>query len=410
MTLSALHTDLGSPDAYIHGVPHEVFADLRRHEPVAWIEEPAGEGFAGGPGFWAVTRYDDVMTVSKNPDIFSSHKGASFLRDQRPQDLAALQQMMLNLDPPDHSQMRSIVSKVFTPKMVRGMLDSIADHARAIVDALPDDGEIDLVEHVSAEMPLRVLADVLGVPSEDRHLLYDWTNRMVGLDDPSYGGREAFLSAFIEMFKYSNAHTKAKRAEPGSDVWSLIVNAEVDGARLSTEELNRFFQLLVIAGNETTRNLLTGFVLTLSEHPDERSKLATDPALLPKAIEEVLRFHSPVMQFRRTVTRETELGGKQLHEGQKVVMFYVSANRDEAQFDDPDTFRIDRGAANHLAFGAGTHFCLGNSLARLEAKVLLETLFARFPHWQVTGPPDRFRSNFINGIKKLPVHLGKATS
>ena len=258
MTLSALHTDLGSPDTYIHGVPHEVFADLRRHEPVAWIEEPAGEGFAGGPGFWAVTRYDDVMTVSKNPDIFSSHKGASFLRDQRPQDLAALQQMMLNLDPPDHSQMRSIVSKVFTPKMVRGMLDSIADHARAIVDALPDDGEIDLVEHVSAEMPLRVLADVLGVPSEDRHLLYDWTNRMVGLDDPSYGGREAFLSAFIEMFKYSNAHTKAKRAEPGSDVWSLIVNAEVDGARLSTEELNRFFQLLVIAGNETTRNLLTG--------------------------------------------------------------------------------------------------------------------------------------------------------
>ncbi|WP_370178912.1 cytochrome P450 [Rhodococcus wratislaviensis] len=410
MTLSALHTDLGSPDAYSDGVPHQVFAELRRREPMAWIEEPAGDGFDGGPGFWAVTRYEDVMTVSKNPDVFSSHKGASFLRDQRPQDLAALQQMMLNLDPPDHSQMRSIVSKVFTPKMVRGMVGSITAHAQAIVDALPDNGEIDLVEHVSAEMPLRVLADVLGVPSEDRHLLYDWTNRMVGLDDPSYGGREAFLSAFIEMFKYSSAQTKAKRAEPGSDVWSLIVNAEVDGARLSTEELNRFFQLLVIAGNETTRNLLTGFVLTLSEHPDERSKLAADPALLPKAIEEVLRFHSPVIQFRRTVTRETELGGKRLQEGQKVVMFYVSANRDEAQFEAPDEFRVDRGAANHVAFGAGTHFCLGNSLARLEAKVLLETLFARFPDWRVTGPPDRFRSNFINGIKKLPVHLRKATS
>jgi cytochrome P450 len=233
---------------------------------------------------------------------------------------------------------------------------------------------------------------------------------MVGLDDPSYGGREAFLSAFIEMFEYSAAQTRAKRTEPGSDVWSLIVNAEVDGTQLSPEELNRFFQLLVIAGNETTRNLLTGAILTLGEHPGEREKLADDPALLPNAIEEVLRFHSPVIQFRRTVTRSTELGGKQMHEGQKVVIFYVSANRDEAQFDDPDTFRIDRGAANHLAFGAGTHFCLGNSLARLEAKVLLEALFTRFPHWQVTGPPDRFRSNFIHGIKKLPVHLGKATS
>ncbi|AII10827.1 cytochrome P450 [Rhodococcus opacus] len=410
MTQSALNLDLGNPDAYAEGIPHGVFDQLRREEPVVWVDEPAGEGFDGGPGFWAVTRYDDVMTVSKNPQIFSSQRGASFLRTQRPQDLAALQQMMLNFDPPEHSKMRAIVSKAFTPKMVQKMFDDVAAHAHTIVDGLESGADIDLVASVSAEMPLRVLADVLGVPSEDRHLLYDWTNRMVGLDDPSYGGRAAFVSAFVEMFTFAADKTHAKREQPGSDVWSVIVNAEVDGEQLSTEELNRFFQLLVIAGNETTRNLLTGFFLTLSEHPDERAKLQQNMALLPKAIEEVLRYHSPVIQFRRTATQDTELAGKMIREGDKVVIYYVSANRDENHFEDPHAFRIERGSPNHLAFGAGTHFCLGNSLARMEAKVLLEAFLTRFPDWTVTGGPDRFRSNFINGIKALPVNLGKATS
>ncbi|MGU3432556.1 cytochrome P450 [Actinomycetes bacterium M1A6_2h] len=410
MVSAATQADLGSPDAYRDGIPYEMFERLRREDPVAWIEEPAGDDFDGGPGFWAVTRYADVMVVSKNPRIYSSHVGSSFLRDQRAQDLAALQQMMLNLDPPDHSQMRSIVSKAFTPRMVKNMFDSVAAHARDIVESLESDSQVDLVASVSSEMPLRVLADVLGIPPQDRHLLYDWTNRMVGLDDPSYGGRASFMSAFVEMFKYSAAQTKAKRLQPQSDVWSVIVNAEVDGERLDTAELNRFFQLLVIAGNETTRNLLTGTFLTLAENPDERAKLTADLSLLPKAVEEVLRYHPPVIQFRRTVTEPTELGGKSLAVGDKVVMFYVSANRDATMFDDPDAFRIERGATNHLAFGAGTHFCLGNSLARMEATVLLEAFLTRFPDWQLTGPPDRFRSNFINGIKELPISLGKATS
>lgn len=408
MTAQTLGPDLGDPGTYRDGVPHRLFAELRRTRPVAWIEEPTGEDFAGGPGFWAVTRYEDVLTVSRNPSVFSSHKGATFLRDQRPKDLAALQQMMLNIDPPHHGKLRSIVSKAFTPRMVQGLFSSVDAHAEEIVAALEPDTEIDLVENVSAEMPLRVLADVLGVPPADRALLYDWTNRIVGLDDPSYGGLPAFLSAFTEMFAYAAEQTRAKREHPTGDIWSTIVNAEVDGERLSTEDLNRFFQLLVIAGNETTRNLLTGAVLTLGDHPAEWDALRAAPDLLPSAIEEVLRFHSPVIQFRRTATCDTVLGGQEIAEGQKVVMFYGSANRDESVFADPDRFDVTRNPVNHLAFGAGTHFCLGNSLARMEARVLLGRLFARFPHMRPAGGPERFRSNFINGIRRLPVQLGPA--
>ena len=400
--------DLGHPDTYADGVPYEVFARLRDEAPVAWVDEPPYEGFDGGPGFWAVTRHADIVEVSRHPEVYSSHAGATFLRDQRPRDLAALQQMMLNLDPPDHSKLRKIVSRVFTPKMVNGMFESIARYAHEIVDGLEPDTEIDLVAKVSAEMPLMVLADLLGVPRSDRHLLYSWTNRMVGLDDPAYGGRAAFLSAFQEMFAFAEEQAEIRRRDPGDDVWSLIVNAEVDGERLSTDELQRFFQLLMIAGNETTRNLLTGAVITLDQHPDQWAELRANPDLLKVAIEEILRFHPPVMQFRRTAVADAELGGQRIAAGDKVVMFYVSGNRDEAVFDEPDRFNIHRNPVNHVAFGSGTHFCLGNSLARLEVRVLLAELFARFPQMRVAGPPTRFRSHFINGYRELSVALGPA--
>jgi cytochrome P450 len=400
--------DLGHPDTYACGVPYDAFARLRRHAPVAWVTEPAYDGFDGGPGFWAVTRHADIVQVSRHPEIYSSHVGTTFLRDQRPRDLAALQQMMLNLDPPDHAQLRKIVSRVFTPKMVNGMFKSVAGHARDIVSALEPDSEIDLVSKVSAEMPLLVLADLLGMPAADRHLLYSWTNRMVGLDDPAYGGRPAFLAAFQEMFGYADEQTEVRRRHPGEDVWSLIVNAEVAGRRLAPDELQRFFQLLMIAGNETTRNLLTGAVLVLDQHPDQWAELRANPDLLKSATEEILRFHPPVMQFRRTAVADVNLGGQRIAAGDKVVVFYVSGNRDESVFADPDSFDIHREPANHLSFGIGTHFCLGNSLARLEAWTLLGELFARFPQMRVVGPPQRFRSNFINGYRELPVALGPA--
>jgi cytochrome P450 len=400
--------DLGNPDAYAEGVPYDVFARLRSEDPVTWIPEPPYEGFDGGPGFWAITRHADIAQVSRHPQIYSSHVGATFLRDQRPRDLAALQQMMLNLDPPDHSKLRKIVSRVFTPKMVSGMFDAVARHASDIVAALEPEAEIDLVEKVSSEMPLFVLADLLGVPAADRHLLYGWTNRMVGLDDPAFGGRPAFLAAFQEMFAYAERQTEIRRRQPGGDVWSLIVNAEVDGQQLSLDELQRFFQLLMIAGNETTRNLLTGAVLTLDRHPDQWEELRADSNLLSPAIEEILRYHPPVMQFRRTATADTELSGQRIAAGDKVVVFYVSGNRDETVFAEPDRFDIHRNPVNHLTFGSGAHFCLGNSLARLEARVLLQELFTRFPRMQLAGEPLRFRSNFINGYRTVPVALGRA--
>lgn len=405
-TLTAL--DLGNPDTYRDGFPHELFAHLRREDPVAWSEEPATSDFEGGPGFWAVTRHADIVAAGRRPDIFSSHVGGTFVRDMRQHELRMAQTAMLNMDPPEHSALRRIVSKAFTPRIVQGMYDSIAAHARSVVDALGDGGELDLVRNVSAEMPLLVLADILGIVPEHRSLLYDWTNRMVGSDDPAAGDQQTYVSAFAEMFAYAAELTKEKRVRPTEDVWSLVVNAEVDGQRLTDGELDRFFQLLVIAGNETTRNLINGTILTLSQHPEQWELLRSDPTLLPGAIEEVLRFHSPVMCFRRTATQDTELGGRWIRAGQKVVMYYASANRDEAVFDDPDRFDITRRDNPHLAFGSGPHFCLGNAVARLEARVLLATLFERFPSIEVTGPPARLRANFINGISELPVRLSPA--
>lgn len=397
--------DLGNPDTYVDGFPYDVFSRLRRQAPVVWCPEPAGSDFAGGPGFWVVTRHADVVNVSKRPDMFSSHVGGTSVRDFLGRDLAAVQQMMLNTDPPEHSKIRKIISHAFTPRTVQGMHDSIVGHARSVIAGLGDGGEMDLVTRFSAEMPLLVLAEILGVPAEDRHLLFDWTNRMVGFDDPAAGDRASYVSAFMELFAYSDNLTRNKRSHPTEDVWSMIVNAEVDGERLGDDDLDRFFQLLVIAGNETTRNLLNGFVLTMSQHPDQFQLLRDQPDLLPSAIEEVLRWHPPILQFRRTAVADVELGGAEIKAGDKVVISYASANRDEDVFENPDVFDITRAQNPHLAFGIGQHFCLGNAVARLEAKVLLGRLLERFDTIEVIGTPVRLRSNFVNGITELPVRL-----
>ena len=408
MTTAFAHLRLGDPDTYAKAMPYETFARLRREAPVAWIDEPARpeHGVEAGPGFWAVTRHADVDAVSRDQATFSSWRGTTFLHDPKPHEVPLLRQMMLNMDPPEHTNLRRIVSRVFTPRAVAELVGSIEGYAATVVDRIAPNGEADFVEEVAAEMPLLVLADVLGIPGSDRHLLFDWTNRLIGYDDPEFGGDEKqFRSAFAEMFAYAAEETEKKRATPGDDVWSRIVNAEVDGERLTPGELDRFFQLLVVAGNETTRNHLTGGLYALSLHPDQWARLRRDPDLLPRALDEVLRWWPPVIQFRRTATKDTTLAGQPIAEGDKVVIFYASANRDETVFDDPDRFDIDRDPNPHLSFGIGPHFCLGATLAKLEARVMLTELFRRLPDLEVAGAPERLRSNFINGIRHLPVRF-----
>ena len=397
--------DLGNPSTYLSGFPYDAVAELRRTTPVAWIEEPPSESFPGGPGFWLLTRHADVITAGKSPEVFSSYAGGTWLRDVPAQELEIQRQAMLNIDPPMHTQMRKIINKAFTPRVVDGMAESIARHADDLVASLDDGGEIDWVDRVSAEMPLLVLADVLGIPSGERRLLFDWTNRMVGFDDPDAVDKTSYVSAFGELFAYARSKTAEKRANPTGDVWSLVVNAEVDGVALNDGQLDRFFQLLVVAGNETTRNMLNGAIVLLSENPDQWRLLRDDPGLMPKAIEEILRMYPPIFQFRRTCVQDIELGGQLIKAGDKVVLCYAAANRDESVFEEPDNFDVTRKNNPHLSFGFGTHFCLGNGVARLEVRTLLTKLFERFPKIEVTGEPVRLRSNFVNGITQLPVRL-----
>ncbi len=400
--------DIAALELFDDGIPHELLAQVRHESPV-WIPEPASAGFGGGPGYWAVFSHADVDHVTKNPQIFSSWLGGTTLREARPQDLEVFRHMMLNTDPPKHSKMRKIVNRAFTPQVVSQLKGSIEAHARAVVDAVCEKGEIDFLEEVAAEVPLFVLADILGVPAQDRHLLFDWTNLLVAFDDPASGvDPETFRAGVLQMFAYASARTLEKRAKPTNDVWSLIVNAEVDGEQLSKGQLDRFFQLLMIAGNETTRNLIAHGMHLLSMYPEQRRKLMADMSLLPAAIEEMLRFAPPVIQFRRTAAIDTELSGRAIKAGEKIIICFAAANRDEAVFERPNEFDITRQPNPHLSFGGGTHFCLGANLARLEARVLFTELLTRLPDIDVSGPAVRARSSFVNGLHHLPVRFTPA--
>jgi cytochrome P450 / NADPH-cytochrome P450 reductase len=404
--------DLIHPDTFADGIPHDLLAQARSQAPVIWVDEPAAGAFEGGPGFWAVLRHADISHVSRHPELFSSWERTAFLRDPRPQDLPVLRRMMLHMDPPQHSKLRKIVNKAFTPQAIRKQLASlIDDHARSVVDAICERGEIDFLTDVAAEMPLLVLADILGAPHEDRGLLYDWTNRLVGIDDPDYGGDpKVYISAFMEMFAYARRQTEAKRTQPTDDLWSTIANAEVDGDRLSADDLDRFFQLLMVAGNETTRNLIAGGMVLLHDNPDQFDMLKRDLSLLPGAIEEMLRCTTPVIQFRRTAVQDTEIAGQPIAAGEKVVIVYASANRDETVFEEPNRFDITRDPNPHISFGDGTHFCLGANLARLEARVLFTELFTRLPDLHLSGPYERMRSSFIHGFKHMPAAFTPTTA
>jgi len=397
---SAPLVDLSDPDVFVPGYPHAHFRWLREHEPVWW------NASAYGSGFWVLSRYKDVWDVSLDQKTFSSARQGAILKDWPEEQYAPQKELLINQDPPRHTKYRRLVNMGFSPKMVAKLEPHIVELADHIIDNVARRGECDFVTDVAAELPLQVILEMIGVPLTDRHLVFDWSNKMLAYDDPEYQtAPDVPQMASAEMFNYANKLALERRADPKDDLVSVLMEAEVDGEKLTDAEFNCFFLLLAVAGNETTRNLISGGMLALLEHPEQRERLMAEPALMESAVEEMLRWVSPVMVFRRTATRDVELAGRLIREGESVSMWYGSANRDETVFRDPDRFDVGRTPNEHLAFGIGPHFCLGANLARLEIRIMFERLLARLPDIRLAGPVQRLRSNFINGIKHMPVRF-----
>lgn len=397
--------DLGSPDTYVNGVPHAELRRLRQTEPVSWQPEPQGRGF------WAVTRYHDVLEVLRNPGLYSSWRGGALLADPPGEFLEKLRENMLNRDPPDHTRLRKLVNHVFSPKRIGRLERRIEDHARTLVDSLTGRLACDFATEIAGQMPLFVICEILGVPAEDRVTLHTLTWRMFGsaIEDRAAAFRDG-MAAAAEMRAYGSELARRRRAHPEEDLVSDLVAAEVDGRRLTEGELESFFMLLFNAGSDTTRSLLCHGLDLMLDHRDDLERLRTDPSLLPAAIEEMLRFEPAVLQFRRTATSACRLGGQDIAEGDKVVVFFPSANRDEAVFHDPDRFDITRSPNPHLAFGHGTHFCLGAPLARMESRYMFREVLTRLEGIDRGGPLVSTRSNFIRSVRAQPITFRRVAS
>ncbi|MGH3279460.1 MAG: cytochrome P450 [Trebonia sp.] len=425
------------PDSYTGGVPFDALSRLRRDHRVVWVPEIPVLGWPEGPGFWLMLRHAGVQSVLSRPELFSSALGATQIRDPAtPQALDYVRRMMLNMDPPEHSRLRRLLSRSFTPRAVSRLEDRIRGHARAICDrALAGSrGECDFAKDLAADLPLLTLADVLGMPEQDRWLLFDWSNRVIGYQDPDYATSAEFDPAagtpmaaealavrpvpdrdgrmpdprtregMPDLYAYAHLLAEHKRRHPGGDVMSILLAQDDEGGgRVSVAEFENMFWLFAVAGNETLRNGLPGACVALLEHPRAAAELRADPALLPAAVEEMLRWWTPVMTFRRTAARDCELGGQAIRAGEKVVVSFMSANRDEAVFADPDRFDIRRQPNPHLAFGYGPHFCLGAHLARAQMRALFAEVLARTSSLRYAAAPSYLRSNFQRGIKRLPV-------
>jgi cholest-4-en-3-one 26-monooxygenase len=391
--------DLADSRTFVPSVPHEWLAHLRRHDPVHWVEE------ADGPGYWAVTKYEDCVTVNRDFERFSSARKGTMPFELSEDEIAQQSLMMLNMDPPLHTRYRRLVNKGFTPRMVRDLEESIHRSTDAIIDQVIESGRADFVTDLSAELPLQVIAELLGVPQEDRHRMFDWSNRMVGSEDPEYQAEaEMALTAAMELYAYAAELFGQKRIDPHADLMSVLTTVEVEGEHLSEMELELFFLLLTVAGNETTRNLMSGAMHTFFAYPDQWQRLLDDRSLLSSATEEMLRWVTPVMNFRRTAMCDAVLSGTKISQGDKVVFYHASGNRDEDIFENPDVFDIGRDPNPHIAFGGGgPHFCLGANLARMEIRVMFEHLLDRMPDIHQDGEVQRLQSRFINGVKHLPV-------
>ena len=393
--------DLTDGRNFVAGVPHVWFRRLRHEAPVYWHPEAV----APRGGYWAVTRYDDCVHVNRDWEHYSSARRTSLFHEMDDDQLAQQQLMMVNMDPTMHTRYRRLVNHGFTPKMVRDLEQTIVGYADGIIDSVCERGTADFVEEISAALPLLVIAELLGVPQEDRRMVFDWSNQMIGADDPEYQLPDAEPgAAAMAVFSYAEELASQRRLAPRQDLVSVLIDAQVEGEKLEQLELDLFFMLLIVAGNETTRNLMSGAMTAFFDHPDQWELLRKDRSLLANAVEEMLRYVTPVMHFRRTATQDLELRGQQIMEGDKVVFWHSSANRDETAFDDPDTFDVRRSPNNHIAFGGvGPHFCLGANLARMEIMVMFDRLLDRMPDMRLDGEVQRLQSNFINGTKHIPI-------
>lgn len=393
--------DLASPETYAAGIPHAEFRRLRAEEPVSWQPE------LNGPGFWAVTRYADLVHVLRTPSLFSSHRGGCRLEDVPPEFLEKIRENMMNSDPPHHTKLRKLTNHVFSPKRIGLLEQRIAGYARSLVDRAFESGRCDFASDIAGALPLFVICEILGVPETDRLRLYDLTNRMfASVSEDRAVAMKASMAAANEMRGYAVELAAARRGRPRSDdLVNDLLEAEIDGRPLSESEFQAFFMLLFNAGADTTRSVLCYGLELLLQHRDDLTRLCADPALLPGAIEEILRYETVVIQFRRTAVAATELGGAKIAEGEKVVVFFPSANRDEAVFASPDRFDITRSPNHHLAFGHGTHFCLGAPLARMEALALYRELFGRVARIERTGTMITGKTNFVRSVHSQPIGL-----
>ncbi|MDG2334391.1 MAG: cytochrome P450 [Myxococcota bacterium] len=411
-TLKVEEIDLSEPEFWEMDEEERqgAFATLRSERPIPFMEEPdiPIEGFPRGPGYWSLTRHADLQEASRNPEIFSSAEGATSIFDL-PKEFSEFFGGMINMDDPRHGRQRRIVSRGFTPSVLSKMEKGVAQRAAAIVDRVIEKGECDFVADIAAPLPLEIICDMMGIPESESSMVFEQTNVILGLGDPEF--REATENPQIAALQAGAAlgglmaeMAADRRKNPRADLTTALLQSDLEDGAMSDHELASFFVLLVVAGNETTRNAISLGMKALCDYPDERRRWAADfDGLADTAVEEIIRWATPVIHMRRTCTQDTAIGGQSLAAGEKVVLWYASANRDEAVFEDPYRFDLGRRPNEHVGFGGpGPHYCLGANLARREIRVMFDEIFRRLPDLEITGPPDRLQSNFINGVKRMP--------
>jgi cytochrome P450 len=398
---AAAGIDLANPGAFVDGVPHEALAELRRTDPVHW------QSMDGEPGFWAVLRHSDVAYVARHPEVFSASEGGVVVENLLPEHLAMMRNMLLAMDPPTHTAHRAGLLPHFRARVMAGIEDRVREICRAIMAEARERREVEFVHDVASRLPSRVVGQLFGLPSQDWDHMHELAERSTSSQDADLAGAEDTSAATIEMAMYAIGLAASRRQadDDSDDLTSAILRTEFGGQLMSDVDFGSFFVQLVIAGNDTTKAMLASGLLTLLRHPDQLAELRADRALIAGAVEEMIRYDNPFHYFRRTALVDTELAGARIAAGDKVAMYYTSANRDEHVFCEPQLFDIRRDPNPHLSFGIAGHFCLGVHLARLEGRVFFEELLDAFPKFELSGEPVRIRSNLTNGLKRLPIRL-----